>query len=359
MVAGVGGPGPGGSPEPGSDASPGQPEWPSQEWPKPWPGPGWPSAPANVPEWGNAAPPVRPGPPAAPPGAEGPKGLGQARGGEAIGLGPNTRCYVHPDRLAGAICRSCDRPICADCMVQAPVGWHCHDCVRRNAKKSPVIRYQPRTGGLPTLAQVPVTMGLIGVCVALFVASSANPNLLNETAMGGAAVEAGQWYRLFTNVFFHVNIVHIGLNMVSLMIIGRLVEPVLGKWRYLALFLVAGFGGSVACYLLSNPFQGAVGASGAIFGLFGAYFVLARRARADSSGILVLIAINLFYSFVVPGISWQGHVGGLVTGVVLAAGFGLGRGRRQELATDILAVACVCAALGLLLFLPPGVVNLG
>ena len=214
-------------------------------------------------------------------------------------------------------------------------------------------------GALPTLSQVPMTMGLIAICVALYVASSADPNLLNDTAMQGQAVQSGQWYRLFTSIFFHLDILHIGLNMVSLLIIGRLVEPILGKWRYLALFLVSGLGGSVACYLLT--YDASVGASGAIFGLFGAYFVLARRARADSSGIVVLIAINLFYSFVVPGISWQDHIGGLVTGVVLAAAFGLGRrGRgRRELVADLLAVAGVSVALGLLLLLPPAVVNLG
>ena len=247
-------------------------------------------------------------------------------------------------------------------MVQAPVGWHCRQCVRKNAKKSPVIRYRPSTGTLPTLSQVPMTMGLIAICVALYIASTADyPNLLDDTAMQGLAVQNGQWYRVFTSIFFHLNILHIGLNMVSLLIIGRLVEPILGKWRHLALFLVSGLGGSLAVFLFTNPLEPTVGASGAIFGLFGAYFVLARRARADTSGIGVLIAINLFYSFVIPDISWQDHIGGLVTGIVLAAGFGLGRrGRgRGELVTDIAAVAGVCVVLGLLFLLPPGAVNLG
>jgi membrane associated rhomboid family serine protease len=246
-------------------------------------------------------------------------------------------------------------------MVQAPVGWHCRQCVRKNAKKSPVIRYRPGTGTLPTLSQVPMTMGLIAICVALYIASTADPNLLNDTAMQGLAVQNGQWYRVFTSIFFHLNILHIGLNMVSLLIIGRLVEPILGRWRYLALFLVSGLGGSLAVFLFSNALQPVVGASGAIFGLFGAYFVLARRARADTSGIGVLIAINLFYSFVIPDISWQDHIGGLVAGIVLAAAFGLGRrGRgRAELVTDMLAVAGVCIVLGLLFLLPPAVMNLG
>jgi membrane associated rhomboid family serine protease len=246
-------------------------------------------------------------------------------------------------------------------MVQAPVGWHCHQCVRRNARQSPVARYRPGSTNLPTVRETPVTMALIVICVALYVASSADPNLLNDAAEAGILVQGGQWYRLFTAIFFHLDFLHIALNMVSLLVIGRLVEPVLGKWRYLALFLVTGFGGAVGSYLFANPFVEAVGASGAIFGLFGAYFVLARRASANTSGIVVLIGVNLVFSFTVPGIAWQDHVGGLVTGLVVAAGLGLARHRRprQELLADVAVLVAACAVLSLLLLLPPGVVNLG
>jgi len=244
-------------------------------------------------------------------------------------------------------------------MVQAPVGWHCRQCVRKNAKKSPVIRYRPGTGTLPTLSQVPVTMGLIGVCVVIYIVSQNVDLEYRWEQIGGNEYYLGQWYRLFTSIFIHYSFFHILLNMISLLIIGRLVEPVLGKWRYLAVFLVAGLGGSVACYVFTSPIAQSAGASGAIFGLFGAYFVLARRAKTDSSGILVLIAINLFYSFVVPGISWQAHIGGLIAGAALAAALGLGRRGRHHLLTDILAVAGVCVVLGLPLLLAPGAVNLG
>jgi membrane associated rhomboid family serine protease len=246
-------------------------------------------------------------------------------------------------------------------MVQAPVGWHCQQCVKRDARQSPVVRYRPGSPNLPTLRETPVTMALIAVCVVLYIASSANPNLLNDAAEAGVLVQGGQWYRLFTAIFFHLDFLHIALNMVSLLVIGRLVEPVLGKWRYLALFLVTGLGGAVASYLFANPLQEAVGASGAIFGLFGAYFVLARRASANTSGIVVLIAVNLVFSFTVPGIAWQDHVGGLVTGLVVATGLGLARhGRhRQEVIADAAVLVATCTCLGLLLLLPPGVVNLG
>jgi membrane associated rhomboid family serine protease len=209
------------------------------------------------------------------------------------------------------------------------------------------------------MSQVPVTMSLIGVCVVVYIVSQNVDLMYRWEQLGGNEYYLGQWYRLFTSIFIHYTFFHILLNMISLLIIGRLVEPVLGKWRYLAVFLVAGLGGSVACYVFTSPIAQSAGASGAIFGLFGAYFVLARRARTDTSGILVLIAINLFYSFVVPGISWQAHIGGLVTGAVLAAGLGLGRRGRHELVIDILAVAGVCVVLGLPLLLAPGAVNLG
>jgi membrane associated rhomboid family serine protease len=248
-------------------------------------------------------------------------------------------------------------------MVEAPVGWQCRACVKRNARTSPVIRYRPGRPGVASLKQLPVTSGIIATCVVAFLASSADPGLLNQVVDWGYGVQIyGQWYRLFTSIFFHLNVLHIALNMFSLLIVGRVVEPVLGRWRYLALFLASGFGGSVASYVLSNPSTAGVGASGAIFGLFGAYFVLARRAAVNTSGILTLIAVNLGYSFVVPGISWQAHVGGLVTGVVVAAGFGLWRHRPRlsRALADLAIVAVSFVALGLLVvLLPAGVANLG
>ncbi|HXW80660.1 MAG TPA: rhomboid family intramembrane serine protease [Acidimicrobiales bacterium] len=156
-----------------------------------------------------------------------------------------------------------------------------------------MVRYQPGAVTLPGLLQTPVTLALIIICVLLYIASTAYPNLLNDTAEWGILVQNGEQYRLFTAIFFHVDFLHITLNMISLLVIGRLVEPAMGGARYLALFLVSGLGGSVAAYLFSNPQTASVGASGAIFGLFGAYFVLARRAAANTSGILVLIGVNI------------------------------------------------------------------
>lgn len=306
-----------------------QPWWPAQG--PAWPQPGHTPVPGPVP----GQPPPGSGPggggPVPPGGAGGPGGPG---GGDWNGeLGPNTRCYAHADRLAGAVCRSCRRPICAECMVQAPVGWHCRQCVRRNARTSPVIRYRPGTNvGGSFVRNAPVTATLMAICIIAYVVQQAYPPLTDDALFWGAQIHYNdQWYRLITSIFLHdpSDPLHIVTNMLSLFFIGTPVEPALGRLRYLALFLVSGLGGSVACYLFTPLDQGSLGASGAIFGLLGAFFILARRARLNTSGILVIIGINLALSFSIPGISWQAHIGGLVTGLVLAGAFGLARQRRQ------------------------------
>ena len=222
------------------------------------------------------------------------------------------------------------------------------------------MRYRPGGAGRPGARGAPVTTALIVINVVLFVAATASDSLTANTWVYPVLMQdGGQWYRLFSSFFVTNSFLDVALNMWCLLIIGRLLEPPLGTWRYLALYLLSGLGGSVAYYLLGNPLQPAAGASGAIFGLFGAYFILARRSSTNTSGIVALIAVNLVFSFVIPDIAWQAHIGGLVTGLVVAAGFGLLRGRRAELLADILVVAGTGVALGLLMFLPPGVVNLG
>ena len=343
----------------------------------------WPSAPASSPGWGNGPPP-NPAPQLRPaPGGQGQPGTGQPGNGppgdgqpgfgstqgpaaaaqvEPVGLGPNTRCYEHPDRLASAVCRSCNRPICTVCMTEAPVGWQCHQCVRRNARRSPVTRYQPGAVRMPRLSQTPVTTALIVINAVLFVAASASDTLTANSWVYPIVMQnGGQWYRLFSSFFVTNSFLDVALNMWCLLIIGRLIEPALGKWRFLALYLLSGLGGSVAYYLLGNPLEPAAGASGAIFGLFGAYFVLARRSSANTSGIVALIGINLVFSFVIPNVAWQAHIGGLVTGLAVAGGFALARrqrrDRRRELVSDVVTIVIVCIALGFLLFLPPGAIN--
>lgn len=226
-----------------------------------------------------------------------------------------------------------------------------------------MVRYQPGRAGLPGTRQTPVTTALIVVNVVLFFAALASDSLTANSWMFPVLMRnGGQWYRLFSSFFVTNSYLDVALNMWCLIVMGRLIEPALGKWRYLALYLLSGLGGSVAYYLLGNPFQPAAGASGAIFGLFGGYFVLARRSSVNTSGILTLIGINLAFSFIIPDIAWQAHVGGLVAGLIVAGGFGLARSRRnrEELAADILIVVVVAAACGALFLLAqPGALSVG
>lgn len=278
------------------------------------------------------------------------------------------RCYVHGDRVAGSICRRCGRPICPDCMHEAPVGWQCTTCVRHGSRVSPTIRWRPRPAGgrLGNTRMTPVVLALIGINVAVFLWEQTKL-VHNEVRFGmwPDQVHYGhQWYRLITAAFLHASWQHIILNMITLAIIGPAVEAELGKVRFVALYLGAALGGSVASYLLSKPNVLGVGASGAIFGLMGAYFILARRRRWDSTAIVGLIVINLVISFSDSAIDWRAHVGGLVTGAFLA--FGLARTmelRRRgapltqvALGTGVVAAAVI--PLVLLSLLPPGHVNL-
>lgn len=170
---------------------------------------------------------------------------------------------------------------------------------------------------------------LIAVNIAVFIWSSADPLAIARFGMVPGLVHQGQWYRLVTAAFFHFNLIHIGLNMLVLAIVGPAVELDFGKVRFLALYLLAALGGDVCAYLVSPLNVLSAGASGAIFGLFGAYFMLARRSRADTSSALSLIVVNLLFSFLVPGISWQAHIGGLIVGLVVSAGYAVGRGGRR------------------------------
>jgi membrane associated rhomboid family serine protease len=178
-----------------------------------------------------------------------------------------------------------------------------------------------------------------------------------------SAVHQGQWYRLITAAFLHASPSHIVFNMLTLAIVGSPLEAELGKARTIALYLVSALGGSVASYLLSNPGQVGVGASGAIFGMMGGYFAIARRRRWDTSTIIALIAVNLAISFASATIDWRAHIGGLVAGALV--GFAMSRSRSGwqlgpagEMAAGLGAAAVVAAVLSVLVILPPGHVNI-
>ncbi|MEN8649769.1 rhomboid family intramembrane serine protease [Streptomyces sp. 21So2-11] len=247
--------------------------------------------------------------------------------------GPPT-CYRHPGRETGIRCTRCERPICPECMVDASVGFQCPECVRDGSGTghSPTAN-QPRTLAGGTTAADPrlVTKVLLAINVALFVAVMATESrLVGDLDLIGLAfnpqvnevvgVADGQWYRLVTAMFLHQEIWHIGFNMLGLWWLGPPLEAALGRTRFLALYLLSGLAGSALTYLVAAPNQPSLGASGAIFGLLGATAVLMRRMNYDMKPVLVLLALNLLFTFTWSGIAWEAHIGGLVAGVALAIG---------------------------------------
>jgi len=259
-----------------------------------------------------------------------------------------SRCYRHPDRESYILCQRCGRTICPACQTQAAVGFHCPECVAEGRARAPRTRPRLVTSvrrlgaeGAPV-----VTYSLIGVTLVAYLLQLISGGFVTALlTYRPIFTEIAPW-TMVTSVFAHSpgSLFHILFNMFSLFIFGRILEPMIGKWRFLALYLLSGLGGSVAVLLL-NPSGGVLGASGAIFGLFGAFFVIQRGLGGNSGQLVVLIAINLAIGFFVPNISWQAHVGGLVVGSLVALIYMRTRGPRrrkpQALFTAVVFVALV------------------
>ena len=228
-------------------------------------------------------------------------------------------CYRHPDRETYISCTRCGRPICPDCMVSAAVGFQCPDCVRAGAAE---LRQPATVAGGRWTGRPVVTWTLIGINVLAYLA---------QLAFGVNAIAAdwgmwpvgialgGEWWRLITSAFLHGSFLHIAFNMYVLFALGPTLERVLGHARFVVLYLVAALGGAVASYLFSDLRTVSVGASGAIFGLMGALVVAGKRLRYDVTQVLVLLGINVVIGFLAPGVDWRAHLGGALTGAVVAA----------------------------------------
>lgn len=228
-------------------------------------------------------------------------------------------CYRHPDRRTYVRCNRCERYICTDCMRQAAVGHQCVECVNAGAR---TVR-QPRSpfGGRQRSTTPALTYLLIAINVGVFVLQMASGVLERQLTLWPVAVADGQLYRLVTSAFLHYSTMHLLLNMWALYVVGPPLEMWLGRLRFGALYALSALGGSVLVYLLSPLNVATAGASGAVFGLFGATFLVAKRLTLDIRWVVAVIVINLVFTFVVPAISWQGHVGGLATGAVVAAAY--------------------------------------
>jgi membrane associated rhomboid family serine protease len=258
-------------------------------------------------------------------------------------------CYRHPGRETGVSCSNCGRPICPDCMTATPVGMRCPECSRQ---RTPV-----RTMG-NVYADPTVTYVLIGACVLLWLGTlisggSTSSVYIDLGTLGinigpsgqPIGVAEGEYWRLVTGGFLHdpSNPLHIGFNMYILWWLGRMLEPALGHTRFVALYVASLLAGSFGAILV-QPTGATIGASGAVFGLMGAAFVMQRARGIDpmQSGIGVLIILNLVLQFVIPGVSWGAHVGGLIGGGI--AGWAMDRidARRT---TGLIAPVGVCLAI--------------
>ena len=221
-------------------------------------------------------------------------------------------CYRHPDRETGVSCSNCGNPICPDCMTSTPVGMRCPDCAGQKTQ----VRTMRDMAVEPTVAYV-----LIAINVLMYFGQRAgSSSVYSDFVLYGPLVADGEWWRLLTAGFLHGGLFHLLLNMYALYFLGRMLEPALGHVRFGAIYFAALLAGSFGAVLLS-PDTPVVGASTAIFGLFGAAIVMARNRGIDlmASGLLPILLINLAITFF-PGfnISIGGHLGGLVGGVLAA-----------------------------------------
>jgi membrane associated rhomboid family serine protease len=247
-------------------------------------------------------------------------------------------------------------------MVQAPVGWQCPECTKAGAKRSRQVAAFTRTGPgrsgvVCSTNPTPLVLAIIAVDVVVFFLERFGNDftVINRYAMWPAQVHLhDQYYRAFTAMFLHANFQHIFFNMLALLIVGPAVEVQLGKARFLTLYLIAGLGGSVGSYLLSPPNVAGIGASGAIMGVIGAYIVLGLRRHLPIAPVVGLLVLNLAIGFT-GNIDWRAHLGGLVTGSVLAFVYDAAGRLRDDTTEVALTVGASAAVLGVLALLITGV----
>jgi membrane associated rhomboid family serine protease len=243
-------------------------------------------------------------------------------------------------------------------MIPASVGFQCPECVREGQAS---VRAPRRGGGLQAAGRRwgPVTLTLIAINVAMFVITAAsaglrgaspldnyNSPLFDRLSQVPDLVDGGQWWRLITAAFLHVGLLHLVFNMLALLVFGSELERMLGRWRFLALYLTSALGGATAIQLFFPPAGSVAGASTAIYGLLGALGVIMLSRREDLRGLLTLLAINIFISFL-PGVSLLGHLGGLVTGALTAGVLVLARRRPALQAVGVGVLVVVLLVLSL------------
>jgi membrane associated rhomboid family serine protease len=258
-------------------------------------------------------------------------------------------CYRHPKRETGLSSSVCGRPICVECMTQAPVGIRCPE---HSGSGQPMRTGRGLTSAMRPSSGSPLTIALVAVNVVVFLvelgqgggAWNAGGTVVIRGALYGPAVANGDWWRLVTSAFLHANFIHLAMNMLALWLFGSQLERYVGSLRFGLIYLVSGLAGSAGA-LIAAPNSLTLGASGAIFGLLGAFVTLEYLQTGRIGGpALTLLIVNLAFTFAVPGISYGGHIGGLVGGVLTTlalARFGKGHAAYGRL--DALGVLSVFA----------------
>lgn len=283
---------------------------------------------------------------------------------EGGGTGVPT-CFRHPTRETYISCQRCGRPICPDCMTDAVVGHQCPDCIAEGARRTRQHEgpYGGRTSANPALTSwvliamnLAVWLGIMltggdrsrweyvlslsprGTCFSSDFTGYVPGATEAMCRTGGGAltwvngVADGAVWQVMSSAFTHVAIIHIAFNMLALWFLGPGLESVLGRVRFLAVYLVSALAGSAAVMAFSNPATHTLGASGAVFGMLGALLVVTRKVRGDYQQVLMWIGLNFVITFMTPSISWQGHLGGFLGGIAVTSALVYAPRERRALA---------------------------
>lgn len=283
-----------------------------------------------------------------------------------LGSNPDNFCYRHPQRQSFVLCQRCMRTICPECQTPLPVGVICPECLaeagaqqtaahRANVTRMPRrVRLARRAEGRPV-----VTYGLVIVTSVLYLLGlipGVGAAVQSWLAFNSAFVFPGigfEPWRLLTVSLVHASLWHVALNMLALWALGRSLEPLLGRWRFLALYLLSVLGGSVLVALLA-PGTWVVGASGGVWGLLGAMFVIGRHIGANVTAIAILLGLNLVITFLPgSGISWQAHIGGGLVGALAGLIFARTRRPDQQRRQGLLLGAVGAGLVALVFAVPP------
>jgi len=254
-------------------------------------------------------------------------------------------CYRHPQTVSYVSCHRCGRPICPECQVSAPVGVQCVECVAQANRSLP--QQKTEFGGRLRAGAPVITYGVIALNVLVYALQWIIPGFTNSLVLAPAIAAYEPW-RLITSAFAHSmgSFLHLAMNMYGIYIFGTLLEPKLGRLRFAWLYLISAIGGSLGILLLSAPLSATLGASGALAGLFLATFVVYRSNKQALRQMGIILVLNIVLGFVVSGISWQGHLGGAVLGILAACCIVLiPKSNPQRARTQILLLAVLSVLL--------------